>query len=261
MGRDTLDAAIESVLNQTLPAAEIIVVAGNHLIVSKENLKQIKVIENFRLDNNVWTAAHNRNVGVQAARFDFVAFLDDDDTWQADKMIKQIGFLSQNPGFISLSSAVYKMRPWLHYKRPFKALRNNQDVLAAHYGKKRFLPTPYYTPTPGIVVPTEIAKAIPFDELLLGFEDTWWLHIVQQKGFKIHQFRQALITVNANPVRSIARDSLEKNISWAKKLAESDPALAVNYFQGICLRNAIIARRWRDIKFYLNPSKFDVLDR
>jgi hypothetical protein len=178
-----------------------------------------------------------------------------------NKMKVQMEFLLDNPNYISISSANYKIKPWIQYKRPLKCIKNNQNVLTSIYGKRRFFPIPFYVPTPGIVVPTEIIKAIPFDESLLGFEDTWWLHMVQQNGHKIHQLRQSLITINATPVRSISRDTLKKNIAWAKKIAEYDVSLAVNYFQGVCIRNAIIGRQWNDVKYYLNPVKHDLLSR
>jgi glycosyltransferase involved in cell wall biosynthesis len=251
MGRDTLDDAISSVLAQTLPANEIIVVAGGKPIISLANLKRVRVVENYQADSKVWTAAHNRNVGVKHSESDFVAFLDDDDSWHEKKMETQMHFLVTNPDHVSLSSANYRVRKWMSYKRPLKVLKPNQGVLIAHYGKRRFLPTPYYTPTPGIVVPSEIVKRISFDESLPGFEDTWWLHQIQVSGFRIFQHKEALVTVNANPVRSISRDTLAKNLAWAKKLAEVDRKLANNYLKGICLRNAIIGRRWHDLKIYL----------
>ena len=254
MGRDTLDDAIRSLLAQTLPANEIIIVAGGIPNISLDNLKRVRVIENFQPDSKVWTAAHNRNVGIKHSGSDFVAFLDDDDSWHEKKMETQIQFLITNPDHVSLSSAHYRVRRWMSYKRPQKVLKHNQDVLIAHYGKKRFLPTPYYTPTPGIVVSTKIAKKIFFDELLPGFEDTWWLHQIQVSGFQIFQHKDALVTVNANPVRSISRDTLAKNLVWANKLAEVDRNLANNYLNGICLRNAIISRRWKDLAVYTKSA-------
>jgi hypothetical protein len=92
-----------------------------------------------------------------------------------------------------------------------------------------------------------------FDEMLPGFEDTWWLHEIQVAGIKIFQDKRALVIVNASPVRSISRDTLDKNIAWATKLASVDQELALNYLRGICLRNAFIGRRWKDFKRYNEP--------
>ena len=250
MGRDTLDAAIRSVLSQSLPASEIIVVAGAPPKISIENLSKVKLIKNYERDKAIWTAAHNRNVGVRESNSDYVAFLDDDDLWHEDKMSIQIEYLLANPNSISITSALYQVRSWVQYKRPLKRIKKGQSILTANYGKKRFLPIPFYTPTPAIVVPTKIIKAIPFDESLPGFEDTWWLHEIQDAGYQIFQHKRALVTVNANPIRSISRDTVEKNIAWAKKLFGVDRKLATNYLKGICMRNALISRRWKDFKIY-----------
>ena len=146
MGRNTLDAAIESVLCQSLSASEIIVVAGAPPNISDKYLSKVKLIKNFENDKGTWTAAHNRNIGIMASESDFVAFLDDDDLWKSNKMQFQIDFLLKNPGYVSLSSAKYIVRKWFFYKRPIKVLRVSQDVLKAHYGKRRFLPTPAAIP-------------------------------------------------------------------------------------------------------------------
>lgn len=254
MGRSTLDAAIASVLNQEVPADEIIVIAGGAPVISRANLKKVQIVENFHGDNSIWTAAHNRNVGVKYSSSKYVAFLDDDDEWHPQKMQTQISFLLKNSRFVSISSARYLVRNFFAYRRPLTVLKPDQSVLDAHYGKRRIFPTPYYAPTPGIVVPSSIAKEIPFDEDLLGFEDTWWLHEIQLKGFKIMQHREALVTVNASPIRSISRDSMIKNLSWARKLQEVDSQLAINYLSGICLRNAILGRRWKEVASYLDTK-------
>jgi glycosyltransferase involved in cell wall biosynthesis len=257
MGRDTLDSAINSVLAQKLPAQEIIVVAGRSPVISERNRSRVRLIESFKQSPSVWTAAHNRNIGIQAvgSKVKYVAFLDDDDLWIPDKMSVQINFLERNENHVSISSAIYKLRKYFYYRRPLKILTDNQDILYAHYGKRRIFPTPFYTPTPGIVVEAEIARELPFDETLPGFEDTWWLHQLQKNGSRIHQHREALVVVNANPIRSISRDTLNKNISWAKKLSEVDLALAENYLSGICLRNAILGRRWNEVRTYFDAQK------
>ncbi len=258
MGRSTLDSAIQSVLSQSLPAAEIIVVAGRPPLISNDNLSRVQIIKNYGSESTIWTAAHNRNIGVAAISNEvkYVAFLDDDDTWLPEKMEIQINFLELNKEYVSISSAVYKLRGSLAYRRPLLTLGVGQDILVALYGKRRFLPSPYYTPTPGIVISTDVAQRITFDERLPGFEDTWWLHELQEAGIRIHQHREALVIVNANPVRSVSRDTISKNVFWAAKLSEVDKNLGVNYLTGICLRNAVFGLRWRDIRFYTKGKKF-----
>lgn len=83
----TIVEAIESVLRQTAPAQEIIVVDDGSsddsvLRVRAMNCPVVKVIVNER--NAGATAARNR--GVQSASAEWVAFLDSDDFWHPDKL-------------------------------------------------------------------------------------------------------------------------------------------------------------------------------
>jgi hypothetical protein len=104
-------------------------------------------------------------------------------------------------------------------------------------------------------VPTSIAKNVPIREDLLGFEDTWWLHEIQSSGYSILQLNEDLIVVNAEPIRSISRDTLEKNSSWASHLATVDRIYAQNYLTGIAIRNAMILGRSTEIKALLKEAK------
>jgi glycosyltransferase involved in cell wall biosynthesis len=85
--------ALESVSAQTLPVDEIIVVND----ASTDNTS--KVIESFRKKvvglklitlKEHGGAARARNAGIQAANGDLIAFLDSDDVWFPNKLIKQV---------------------------------------------------------------------------------------------------------------------------------------------------------------------------
>jgi glycosyltransferase involved in cell wall biosynthesis len=86
--------AIESVLAQTYPAIELIVVDS-----STDDTPQ--VLERFgerirvlRAEPRGISAA--RNAGIQAAKGKYIAFLDADDTWDPSKLEKQVALLERN---------------------------------------------------------------------------------------------------------------------------------------------------------------------
>ena len=90
--------AIESVLNQESNADEIIVVDdgstdGTDRII-QDNFPQIKYLYQ---DNQGISAA--RNLGIMQARNPWIAFLDSDDEWLSDKLVKQRTALSANPDY------------------------------------------------------------------------------------------------------------------------------------------------------------------
>ncbi len=88
-----LKEAITSVQAQTYPNTEIIVVnngsTDDSLKLLKQFGEQIKLIDQENLGQ-----AGARNSGLRAAKGELIAFLDADDTWQIDKLEKQIKLIT-----------------------------------------------------------------------------------------------------------------------------------------------------------------------
>lgn len=91
-----LRRAIESVLNQSYPKIECIVVDDASDVVS--NVKdQYSIIYEYIQKSDSKGGNHARNVGLSKASGEYVAFLDDDDYWMPDKIEKQLNlFLSKS---------------------------------------------------------------------------------------------------------------------------------------------------------------------
>lgn len=95
-GAAHLEAAVASVLAQTLPADEIILIDDGS---SDEGCLPVASLHPkitlFRQDNLGTAAA--RNQGVKLARGDFLAFLDQDDLWISDKLEQQMMAFAVRP--------------------------------------------------------------------------------------------------------------------------------------------------------------------
>lgn len=93
---ELLGRAIESVLKQTYPHIECIVVDDNSTDATAQicarfsNVKYIHIPAAKSHGGN-----YARNLGIQEAKGKYVAFLDDDDCWMPDKITKQICALKQ----------------------------------------------------------------------------------------------------------------------------------------------------------------------
>jgi glycosyltransferase involved in cell wall biosynthesis len=91
-----LGRAIQSVLNQTLPAQEIIVVddgsSDNTPALMADSFPQCTYLQQPNLGVS---AARNR--GIEAASGDWLAFLDSDDEWLAGKLEAQRDMLERQP--------------------------------------------------------------------------------------------------------------------------------------------------------------------
>jgi glycosyltransferase involved in cell wall biosynthesis len=95
-GERFLRQTIESVLAQTHRELEIVVVDGQSTDATPEIARSFERVRYFR-EEGVASIAHGRNVGLAAARGEFVAFVSCDDLWAADKIEKQAAALRNHP--------------------------------------------------------------------------------------------------------------------------------------------------------------------
>ena len=93
--------AIESIIEQTLPAAEIVIVKDGKLTseldlilerIKKENKELIKIIS-FENNRGLGMALHD---GVIACKYDYIFRMDTDDIAEKDRFEKQIKFIQDN---------------------------------------------------------------------------------------------------------------------------------------------------------------------
>jgi glycosyltransferase involved in cell wall biosynthesis len=113
--------AIESVLNQTYNNYEIIVINDGSTDNSGDLLlPYLDKIRYVYQDNQGVAAA--RNLGIQMAKGEFMAFLDQDDFWLADKLALQVACFQAQPtlGIVNsgwqrvneLGKAIVNIEPW-----------------------------------------------------------------------------------------------------------------------------------------------------
>jgi glycosyltransferase involved in cell wall biosynthesis len=104
---DSMRRAVQSILDQTYPGdIEVIVVFDDCPVelpdVRVPDGRTLRVIGNERVRG----LAGARNSGITAAQHDFIAFLDDDDTWMPDKLAEQMAVFEQHPAVGLVGSAI-----------------------------------------------------------------------------------------------------------------------------------------------------------
>lgn len=106
-----LQRAINSVLNQTYPEIEILVIDDN-----KDGSPYTEQIKNSILWNKKLRyityegnrgACYARNIGIQNSKGYYIGFLDDDDEWKKDKIEKQVDAFTEEVGLVSVRGTVY----------------------------------------------------------------------------------------------------------------------------------------------------------
>ena len=164
--------SIQSVIEQTYPAYEIIVVDDGSDDKLEEAIQaftgKIKLIRHPQ--NKGVSAA--RNTGAKAATGDWLAFLDSDDRWHAKKLASQVNYLKQNPYFL----AVQCNEIWI---------RNNVRVNAHKHHKKpqgwiwqQSLKQCFITPSALLMKKDIFFLLGGFDENILACEDyDLWLRL------------------------------------------------------------------------------------
>lgn len=92
---DVISRAIESVLNQTYSAYELIIVDDGSTDKTVELVSQYgSGIRYIKQSNSGVSAA--RNAGIRASTGQYIAFIDSDDAWMADKLAIQVKYFQDN---------------------------------------------------------------------------------------------------------------------------------------------------------------------
>jgi len=102
-----INAAVQSVLEQTLKPLEIIIINDRSSESARKHIRcYTDVCKILDLPRNVGLAGA-RNAGIKAARGQFIALLDDDDMWLPQKLEVQRRYMENHPECSMVHSAVW----------------------------------------------------------------------------------------------------------------------------------------------------------
>lgn len=137
---EMLQRAIESVLEQTYDDIECIVVNDNNPMdefsqVLYEKIGKYKSDKRFHfIEQEVHkNGAAARNVGIQYAHGEYIAFLDDDDFWDIEKIEEQVAVLNDLPsdyGAVSCLMRLYRRGKIYSANYPYKDGYIHYEILA-----------------------------------------------------------------------------------------------------------------------------------
>jgi glycosyltransferase involved in cell wall biosynthesis len=158
--------AIDSVLRQTHPSFELIVVDdGSHDATPAVLSSYGARLHALRLAPSGRSAA--RNAGIERARGEWIAFLDSDDAWLPDKLVRQAAYHEAHPEVAMSAHGLELVHPDGHSEpsppRTSEAsLRESFLALADHFS---FVPS-------AVMVRSEVAREVGgFDSAFDGTED------------------------------------------------------------------------------------------
>jgi glycosyltransferase involved in cell wall biosynthesis len=214
-----LQQAFKSASNQTRKPDEIIIVddgsdLDNHIIVQDFVCEGVNVkIEKIKLSKG---ACHARNKGAELADGDILMFLDDDDTWEEDKIASQLNVFSQNQDIglvysgrlvvsdLDREKVIYKIQPKAFGKLYPRILYSNLIGTTSTVGIKKSI----------------FKKAGGFDEELPALQDyDLWIRCCQITIVGNDDSCNVRYTVSENSSSQISGQS-ERQIVAVNKISE-----------------------------------------
>lgn len=234
----SLKQAIDSVVEQSISANEIIVVDDTGSKNTKSLVESYNNIPITFIHNPNNGASSSRNLGAKLAKSDFLAFLDDDDTWLPEKLEKQLALVNG-----SGSDAV------------FSQLLVKYDSLGVEYATKA---KNISDPLKNICIENYIGATISclirrdlFLELN-GFDETFrareeydlWIRVIES-GAKIGIVEEPLAISN----RSFSRKRISSNISSYEQGIELINTKHLNLVKSILNKRELKLRTSKQLNF------------
>lgn len=207
---ETLTRAIDSVLSQTYPNMEVIVVDDNNPDDEYSQYVRTLIADNYANEPRVRYLAQEkhingavaRNFGVAHADGEYVAFLDDDDEWRPEKVRRQADYLNAHPevGGVTCLYSIYRNGEVIGGLKPYDSENLQLKVLSRQVS----MSTPTFMGRKDLMVQSGL-----FDPTLLRHQEiqffTDFLNVAS-----IEPINEDLVKVHADS--EINRPNLEKLI-------------------------------------------------
>lgn len=211
IGRDSLRASVESVLNQRLCDSEAVVVLD---APEQSNFVEdlLRGLPHVLTTTNRKGAAAARNAGLAIATGEYVGYLDDDDIWLPEKCISQIEaiLLCSEPRAALSVVATEFVRQDGTTKRPLEASISLANIANRLVARKTVRYPGTYFNTPSLLGPSGLMKACKWDEALAKHQD-WDLliRLATVPGIQLAVVERVLVRVFQG-----SRGSLSLRSDW-----------------------------------------------
>lgn len=180
----TIGRALDSVLNQSRKADEIIVIDDGSTDDTSSILENIRDIHVIHTENNGVSSA--RNSGIKSSGGNWIAFLDSDDEWMPQKLEKQISLIQSNSEIKLVHSNEIWIRNGKRVNPQKKHEKSGGDIF------RKCLPLCLISPSSVLVHRDLLDEVGLFDENLPACEDyDLWLRICAKH--RVHYIEESLI--------------------------------------------------------------------
>jgi glycosyltransferase involved in cell wall biosynthesis len=270
IGRPSLARAVESALNQTLPVAEVIVVADTDQHIALPPDDRVRLLRN----RGGGGAARCRQVGIDAAQGTVTALLDDDDEWHTTKLAKQleaVGAVTGDKWVASSRMLVLgpgdRRRIW-----PRRLIEPGELISAYLFRFVGMSAGGAVLQSSTLCFPTALGREIRWDEYANGpHDEPSWLISVQRQvpdiSIVVHPEVLSIYNVAEPSMSRHAGDRTDDYIEWGLQyLAEDSPRVLGDYLCTSPVSAAVAAKSldgvWRSVRSgmrYGQPGMFALL--
>jgi glycosyltransferase involved in cell wall biosynthesis len=132
-----LREAVESVLNQTQPVVELLVVDDGSSVPVNLEEHASELVKVVRQNNKGVSAA--RNLAIQMAKGEYIAFLDADDLWCSTKVEMQQDCLTANPQAVACYTRCIKAHGFFGFG-PYPSVNCDEKVFISSLWSSQFFP-------------------------------------------------------------------------------------------------------------------------
>lgn len=226
--------ALKSVFAQTYHKFEVIVVVDGP---DDETVAALQTIDDPRLHSvanpRSMTAAGARNIGVAHAKGDWIAFLDDDDEWMADKLEKQIAVAGDRDSvLVSCRSRV--VTPRATFVWPEETYDNACPIDEYLFDRRGLFAGSGWLQTSSFLLPRKLFEKSPFR--VPSQHDDWEfvLRLAKEFDIKIETIPETLVVLYAEE----ERPSLSRLGGWRASLSWLDSVksmMTARGYSGFCL--------------------------
>ncbi|WNW29150.1 glycosyltransferase family 2 protein [Lactobacillus johnsonii] len=209
-------SAVESVLNQTYSNLEVLVVDDGSTDDTQQVINEYKNkdgrISYIRQKNQGAPVA--RNNGIDHARGDYIAFNDSDDTWEPDKLEKQVKILDAN-----LADVVF-------CKLKFTGSNGNVSLIPEDQPNGTVIRNLMGIGTQTLIGKRKVFEEFQFDPVMPRFQDLELLLRLTKK-YKLYCLNEGLVNYSVNT------DSISNNVTRLlnanKLIKEKHPDLLLEW--------------------------------
>ena len=257
IGRPELNRAIQSVRAQAFRRPiEVVVVVD----LARESTSAPVDVEQIA-DQVIWTGGGRRgsfarNAGVRASRGGWIAFLDDDDEWEPNKLHSQFACLARagDPHRTVVASRHIQVdvkSGRISAALPVKLIAPGQKPEEYLFRKRRPAGGRASMYTSTLLCSRDLADAVRWDENLPRHQDwDWLIRAGQLPGVQFIQAADPLVRIQTGSVSSIsAGTSWQDSLAWADKaFVQRGSAVTADFLAGQPLRYALGARSSKGVR-------------